>query len=410
VYEQLFEFKLLTLVVMLGTSALIGLLLSTATMGLRSLVYNFVPSIAVAFYAVGLLASEPANTLDLTAGLLFELLVLAAFIRLFADVYELTHRLTVGEARRALLWSLPLQLLLAWPVMSLDNFGIFADGSRIGFLGEAAWAKYLTYASILLSAAQAPLVARVITLQRKITVLVWGALVLNAASSVLGGSKGAIFLWILSCAALIDWRTARLRAGTLTTVVAVTSAGFVATVWFLSSVTGIEPEEFLTIAFGRFIVTNDARSMAFDLRTMATGSQDMLRETLRSPSALFGVPPKAEPMGILLYQEFFGRTDGQGANGSLMSIATYFMGSGAVLIPATVAAAVLLLITLVSRAITGALGNGCGPLFLTVTAMVCVGIYSQDILAFQVLLPIAVLLFLIVLAVRRLWSSAARAG
>lgn len=399
-YEQLFETKLATLLVMLAASTLVGAAVSRASIGLRSIAYNFVPSIALAFYVVAPFGNVAPDRPDLAAGLLFELVALAVFVRLFGDVYRITHGLSAEDVRRALWWSLPLQLILGAPQLSLDNFGIFADGSRIGYLGEAAWAKYLTYAIVVLTAIQAPLLARWVTLRGSLGMLGWAVVLLNAANSTLSGSKGAVFLWLIAVGALVDWRRVRVRWGAIISFGVVALAGLVGSVLFLSDVMSIEPGEFVDLAFSRFMITNDARALTFDLRADTGSPQAMLRESLRSLSGVLGLAPRQDPLGILLYDVLFGPGSGNGANGSLMALITFYMPRGAALLPAMLAAAALLVLATASRYAASLTGDGLGGLFVSAAALVCLQLYSQDFLAFQLAAPMAVLITVASLAQR----------
>lgn len=407
-YEQLFETKALTFAVMVLASLVAGALVSRPSMGLRSLVHNFVPSIAVAFYAVALVGDVSLDRLDLVGGLVFECVVLLVCVRVLADVYTTAHRMEAAEVRTALVRTVPMQLLLAAPLMSLDNFGIFADGSRIGYLGEAAWAKYLTYAGILLSAVQAPLLARRVTLHGRPTALGWLVVAVNAASSTLSGSKGAVFLWLLAVIALIDWRRARVRWSAVASFTVILLAGLGGTVFLLSNVLGLEPEEFVDLAFGRFLLSNDARALALDFRSVSSGSQDLMREAFRSLSGLFGYVPQGDPLGVLLYQELFGPTTESGANGSLMALITYYMPAGSAIAPALAATVVLLGLVAAGRWLSMAVGGGVARLCVLVASLVCANLFSQDFLAFQLAAPIALLLVLVIVALRVVQTPSSR--
>lgn len=139
---------------------------------------------------------------------------------------------------------------------------------------------------------------------------------------------------MFSVAALVDYRRARIPK-TLQLLVAVGGAGaLVVSSIIIADFIGITTEQFTDLALSRFFLNNDARSLAFDLRSQVTAETGLLSESFRSLGNLFGSPPRNDPLGVLLYAQRLGVTNGSGANASLMALVTFYSTPGYATIPA----------------------------------------------------------------------------
>jgi hypothetical protein len=189
---------------------------------------------------------------------------------------------------------------------------------------------------------------------------------------------------------MVDYRRARIPKKVLLLASAAIFGALVVSSVIIADFFGISTGEFADLALARFFLNNDARAMAFDLRTQASGEAGLLAESFRSLANLFGAPPRNEPLGLLLYAQHLGVTNGSGANASLMALITYYSVPGYTAVPAMLAslaiAAVVHMFVRVTRAMRH---RGCRVAVLTL-ALLSVTTFSQDFLAFQVVMPIAI--------------------
>lgn len=300
------------------------------------------------------------------------------------------------EVRRLLLATLGLQLALAAPLVLSEGFGIFSDGSRIDYLYAGSLSKYLVYAGIICMGIQAPLLARQISCKGNIGWLGGMVVLFNFAMSILAGSKGGAFLWIFSVLALVNYRQARLSLMAMVLLPLLLVGGIYVSSLQISEFLGITLEDFADLALNRFFLNNDARALAFDFRTSLTSDAGLLSEAFRSLASLFGSAPKNSPLGVHLYAELFGFESGNGANASLIALIVYYSSAGYALLPALLftagAGALVLFFGVVRRQMQSAV---CRAIVLAF-GLLALQQYSQDFLAFQVVLPLVIVFLFLV--------------
>jgi hypothetical protein len=288
------------------------------------------------------------------------------------------------------------QILVAWPLVLTEGFGIQSEGSRIAFLYEGTTGKYLAYAGVGLGAILAGLVALRVSRHGKPGYLGAISAALVFALSVASGSKGGFFLWVGSVAALIDYRRARMAPFTSAVIVCALLGGLVWSVAFLADALAMTVEDFVDLAFSRFFLNNDARAIVFDLRSTATGGLSLVTESFRSLSSLVGMRPANDPLGVLLYDTYFGPSGGNGANASLIALILYYMPSGLALGPVIASALGAVALYAGIAWVASAMRHGWGAFVVLSLGFVAVQQYSQDFLAFQVLMPMVCAVVLLV--------------
>lgn len=331
-YDYLLDNKLATLVAALMISWLAFIGLGRRSHVFRSVLYAFGPSFACAFYFVGLSHGGKVSRTDLLAGLLFETVVLFAYLTLFCralDLVRCAHRSPEAQSvDRWLLFTLMAQLAVGAPTVLTEGFGIFSDGSRIEYLQGNALLKYATYAIVLLGAVQAGLLAYRMSAGRGVGWIGATVVVFGLASSLLSGSKGGVFLWFASVVALLSWNRVRGRRWLVLTGGCVLTAAFAATASIAGDALGLTTFEFSELAFARFFLNNDARALAVDFGGAAVPLREIFASSFRGVSATLGVAPADPPLGPLLNDLQFGITTGEGPNASLMALITYYSPRG----------------------------------------------------------------------------------
>lgn len=398
-YEFLFTSKLLTAGAGLLFLVSACMLAGRPAFTWRIMAINFGPVFATGFFAAVLLSEFPVQHADMAAALAFEFVVLCLFCRLIIRAFEALHQIEAGRLR-LLLWScLLLYIALFLPSALAGGFGIFSEGTRIDYLYESRVAKYLTYGGLLLATVLAGVIARSVTLSGRFGPSEVIAILLVSATSILAGSKGGFLLWTLAIVGWVDFRMARIRTSAI--LLALSGAGLLVAVLavVVSDFLGITIAEFFDLAFSRFFLNNDARALAIELRGVRVEpGRDLLSEAFRSLSTLFGSPPRNDPLGVELYDRHFGPMGGVGANASLAAMVIFYSDPGQSLLPFVLAMLLALFVFWVANAVAAAMpGPGSRFAMLAISALMLT-MLSQDLLAFQVVGPLAVLVSLLLLA------------
>jgi hypothetical protein len=387
-YEYILQIKVATLLAATVLAFVASALAGNPRVVLRSLALNYGPAFASAFFVVGVFYDGRVSHFDLTAGFLFEFSVLLAFTRLLCDALRAGRGTDERDVELWLRWSLVLQLLFVTPLITSEGFGIFSEGSRIAYLNNSVAAKFLTYAGILLAPIQAGLIARRLSGGRLPSVTGYAVILNTFVISMLSGSKGAAFLWLISMLALVDYRQARIRWIPVLVGTIAASTALVFTASIVSETLGISEVEFAELAVSRFFLNNDARALAFDYGGTSGQLSELIAASFRSLSMRFGNGPIDPPLGLLLFEQYFGVSTGYGSNASLIALITYYSARGYTLISVLIAG---LGLAAVYGAVVGLRRIVRGPIrkmAVTLMGTTVVQQFSQDFLAFQLLVPL----------------------
>jgi len=389
-YEFLFDSKFAILLAASLVAGLAATLAGRPGVAWRLLAFNFVPVFAAAYFVVVPLADRSPPVGDLSAAFAFEFVVLVLLARLVIDLMDQVRRIDATTARRALAWTLAGQLALAWPLVGTEGFGIFSEGSRIEYLFAGSGGKYLTYGSLLLGAVQAALLACRLSAGARPRLLDYTVLGVAFSLSLLSGSKGAFFLWLLTVFALVDYRRAQLRVRTVVLGLAALLAAFLAMAEVLRGILGFTQAEFVELVLNRFLLSNDARALALELRSIVGPDAVFWEEAFRSLASLFGTRPVHPPLGVHLFDLYFGDSAGSGANASLMALILFTTAPGDAALPALVAAGAVFVLFLGVKQAARMMPSRLLRLVVTTAGALTLPIMSQDFLAFQVVMPLIV--------------------
>lgn len=391
VYEFLLTHKLLTSMVAAVLAVLAARVVGAGRLWWRGALFNLTPALAAAFYVSLAFADGMPHAMDLASGFAFEFSCLILFFWLFKRLFRAVPRVSADEADRLLGKTLLLQIALAAPNLAGAGFGIFSEGSRIDYLYTSSLSKYLTYAGLMTSAVQASLVASRITASGR---LGWAGTVVvlaNFGMSVLAGSKGAVFLWLLAICTLVDNRRARVPGRYIVLAVGAVSVALAISIVVISDFFGITPESFSDLVISRFFLNNDARALAFDLRSDYSSALSLFAESFRSIASLFGSPPSNAPLGVLLYDQRLSIVDGSGANTSLMALIMFYSPAGYTLVPSIFAVIAVTTVATAFDTVSRAYRSYDSRVTVLSLGLISVATFSQDFLAFQVVLPVSVL-------------------
>jgi hypothetical protein len=391
VYEFILYNRLITAAAALAIALIASAFAGCTRLWWRGVVYSYMPALAVAYFLLAPTATQAPPILDIFFGGLFEFVVLCLFFLFFRKLYRTSAQISDRDSARLLRVSLVLQAALAWPVITAEGFGIFSEGSRIGYLSGSASAKYFTYLALLVAAMQAPLIAQRISAKGRPGLAGATAIGLAFALSLLAGSKGGALLWLLSILALVDYRRTQMSSFKIVLAAGGIGALVVTSSIAVADLLGITLGEFFDLALSRFFLNNDARALAFDQRHMTTAADgSLLVESFRSLANLFGLPPRNPPLGILLYEELSGLETGNGANSSLMALIIYYSAPGYAALPAVVALWGVAVLAMFFEALQRTLRSNGARAAILAFALTSLQQLSQDFLAFQVLMPLVV--------------------
>lgn len=404
-YESLFETKLATLASGLACAWLAARLVGAPRVWLRSVLFGYGPAFACGFFVVGFSYEGNISRLDLVAGLILEFAVLLAYTALFAASLSQIAR-GGGETRHWLRTSLVVQVVIALPILTSEGFGIFSEGSRIAYLDTSGAAKYFTYAAVLLSPVQAGLLAQRLSLGRSPGAIGYAIIVATFAISTLAGSKGGFFLWIAAVLALVDYAHLRIRWIPVLAGIAAASAALMVTANLVSDTLGITPLEFAELALSRFFLNNDARALAFDFGGGSGQLTELLAASFRSVANLFGLGSIDPPLGLVLYERYFGVATGDGPNASLIALVTYYSMRGYAMVPALLACLGVAALYAGVVAWRDLVHGPVRKMAVTVMGLTLVQQWSQDFLAFPLLFPLACAAGMLFIATDRKYAGA----
>jgi hypothetical protein len=388
-YEYILDTKIPTLLTAIALGMLTGALVGSPRIGLRTMLFNYGPAFACAFFLVGVFHDSHISVFDLAAGFLLEFLALLVFTKLFFDALRTIRRLDETTVEPWLRWSLLLQLAMAFPLVIAEGYGIFSQGSRIAYLDDSGSAKYLTYAGVLISVVQSGLIAKRLSGSRSLGPTGYAVVVSTFAFSTLSGSKGSFFLWLFASLALVDYRRVRVRWFATAVALIALGAALLATARFTSELLGISVIDFIELASSRFFLSNDARALSFDLGGGSGQLSELAASSFRGLSSRLGNAPIDPPLGLLLYEQYFGISTGNGANSSLIAIITYYSTPGYAMFASLIACTGLIALYACIISLRKAVRGAIRKLAVTLTGLTLIQQFSQDFLAFQLLVPLA---------------------
>lgn len=392
-YEFIFQSKMLTAAA--GGLLLVLACALTARIGFwwRVLALNFGPVFAAGFMVAILLSYQRFSTIDVIAALGFEFVVLCILCQFVYRAYHFLHTVESRAARRILVAATLFYIGSFTPSALGGGFGIFSSGTRIDYLYESSMAKYLTYAGLMISVVLGGVLARRITLNRRPQLLDYIVILIVSTASILAGSKGGFVLWLGSVVAFVDYGAARIRPRTIAFALASTGGLIAILAIVVSEFLRISVPDFFELAFTRFFVNNDARALAFDLRTLEVDpSISLVSELFRSVSTVFGYAPHNSPLGVELYDRYFGPSGGAGANASLVAMMIFYTTPGAASLPLLLAAVTAVLLLLFGEFASTRMPSAFSRYAINIIATLNISQLSQDILAFQIVLPMTVLM------------------
>ena len=331
--DFLLHTKAITLFFAVASSCLASVLIIDRSIWWRSILFGYGPSFACGFYLMFIFCDCDYSSVDKVAGFVFEFSILVMCTLLLSDAIK---RIRIGyepAVETWLLWTIALQLLAAFPLISTQGVGLFSDGSRIAYFHESSSARFLAYLGVLVGYVQAGLLALRLSAGRPFGLIHYSVILLMFLVSTISGSKGSVFLVLASILALVDYRRFRVRISTIFLIFTVLAVGLWITAVSVSQHLGIDPSSFFDLTISRFFLNNDARALSFQYGGHDTSLLDLSSATFRSIFNFLGYRSSDPPLGLVLNYLETGVSNGNGPNSSLMALFTYYSPRNYVFLP-----------------------------------------------------------------------------
>jgi len=374
------------------TIAVIGVF-NLAIPGKRILIRSifFAPQIWIIapFYFLYTIFTEYLSSDVLVAGYL-EICFFIIYIMLFKRLYLAVSQAPPSSLNKMLyLLKLGMVLLcfLSVPIYFQGGVGIFSEGGRIDFLIGSRLNLYIVYANVLLSAIMVPIIATIVSIQKRWNGLVLLYVLLITISSILSASKGAVVITMMSIISLLHFERTkdyfRLLCIPICCLLVMTSM----TVYFVGEFLSLNTPKMLTLMFNRLFIVNDGRALALDWsQYLDSRGNSVFKESFRNFARLIFGEPKHPVLGQILYSLQFGTTGLVGANTSSTAL---FIAYGNEIEKSFFAVALLgLLIVIFLLSVYIKYKNT----FVLATGILLVTFLSQDFLAFQLVTNLLILL------------------
>lgn len=361
--------------------------------------YNYGPSFAIGYYLV-LIIKTDSLSFDHFAVLFLETINLIIIAVIFYKMKIALEKSIKHDWDASIQRITCIQVVFFLPLLLNSDFGLFSAGSRIDYLSSSFLAKYLTYGGVLLAAVLAVAIAG--SISEKSTITVWSitAISVNIVLSLLAGSKGGVFLWVVSIFALTNWRGLKLLKLKFVALGIFLVTSIVYTIYELSKALNLDFLLILKLISSRFFLNNDARALAFDLREETIGSAIFINEAFRSFARIFGEYLHEVPLGVRLYQEGLLITNGNGANTGLTPLIIAYFDVGYAILPVLIFTVFLLFMYCSIEGLFCNNGSVVKKLYYRAFMLQLFVVLLQDFLALLALLPMF-LLFATFLKIKR---------
>ncbi len=403
-YQYIFDIKsiIITIFTTITLIVIISILKKNIFFPIRLPFINFVPFFALGYYISIFLGGSFSDDIliKIIFSTLIEFLIFFYFVRF---TYKFINKKRLQSLKFDLAYYNKTFFVFIFILISIflylvlqSNFGFFSTSSRIKYLIESRTNLYLTYFSGFLGSFLTVALLNYAYLYNKLDVKNFIAFfLLNMVTSILSGSKGGFILWLISFISFISFNRHVLRKIFLAILIIVIL--IYVQVLFFKMYSGLESNEVISLMIMRLFLTNDGRALSLDYTSPTQGLEYFFRNTFRSLSNLLGFPPTDKAIGFVLYENHYKVTD-IGSNGSLTSLMNYYISNDFIeLIFVTILVICIFIIYVqfviyLNKYFRETIFNGAGY-FLCIQHSV---LFSQDILAFQLMLYFYLLLMIFI--------------
>lgn len=403
-YEYLLSTKLATALVALGLSLITATLCRRPALSVRVMLFNYGPSFAASFFIVGLFYENVRSYLDLISGFLFEFTVLLFYTRLISDIWRDNSTVDTTVIDVWIRNTVIVQAAILLSLVTQDGFGLFSDSSRISFLDNSSANKYIVYLGLIVSVIQIGLLSKRFSESGSFGLMGYVCIMVAIGSSVVSGSKGGVFLWLISVFAITKLHARRVEISYR--LVFFGASALIGAVYFaavlVSQSLSVSLMDFFELAVSRFFLNNDGRALAAELATRNSDLFAFFASSFRGLFGKMGFLAPDQPIGLELYERYFGISTGNGANASLAALIIYYVPAGFSIYFSMLASMLVCCFYLLAAAARKQSRSPLAKISISLLAMLLIQTFSQDFLAFQVLLPFVALLMLWFVAINKI--------
>lgn len=297
---------------------------------LQIVMFSLTSVMSPAFFSVAILHVQSSFFWDTIFSVIFEFFILLSSIYFLSRGIRSLSETSVEPLTNLVVPTILASWVFVFLLASLGGFGVFSTDSRIDYLTKARWAKYVTYGVTMIGVVQALLVARFIQEGKKVKHLILALVISNFLLSLVSGSKGGAFLWILSCFALLPRIYFKVHSfHKIARLFSLCLVGAVTLVIYLNMRSVAYDQPVVTLmqeGIARISLNNDARALALDLRERRDVNHDrsLFLELFPFVKRIIGEEPSARSFGSTLYSDGLRIGGNRGANASFVSLVTYF--------------------------------------------------------------------------------------
>ncbi len=368
---------------------------------IRSILFSFGFWLSPIFYIMYMIYTRTFSA-QIVMAFLLETLFLILYLMSFSILLKLvksSHSPTLRTLKQWLKAGLIFNLALVAPLVFHAGYGLFSPGSRIQYLADSRLNLYLTYTSSLTAAIMIPIIAAILNREKIWSAIVVFYLVIEAALSVVSGSKGGSVLMLIAVLSLLQYRGTREYLTLLRIPIVVITTIVGSTIYYVGAFLHLDPFQMMGLMGSRFFLANDARALAIDYAGhLDQASTSLFRESFRFYASFLGLPPINPPLGQLLYTQAFSTEGLIGANTSATALLIAYGGDLERVLFAFGLSLAAISMWLLTRY------RNKYHLASAAIGLSLLSLLSQDFLAFQVTINILALLCILAfvfLAVRR---------
>lgn len=214
------------------------------------------------------------------------------------------------------------------------QYGIFSDDSRIDFLVSSPLLARTLYLDMTIDFILFMSIGLRCLSNRTVRLQDWLSVISIVCITFLTGSKGASFLMIMYVSLYIYAAHPHVLAVIPRWSISLVASVFLALVfgyiYILSEILQVPVGDQLALTFSRFLLSADARIMAFDPRVtdyvLAQTHGDLLSELFRGPARLLGLTTAEFPIGVYQYQYQVETTNYVGSTNQLSAMFVIYGG------------------------------------------------------------------------------------
>lgn len=287
--------------------------------------------------AIPFISPFPVDVVQVLTGISIEVFCAAVFFMSSLQIIKFlrTSAKVVPDRFLLLLILVKLFFLVANYNASGGQYGIFSDDSRIDFLTISPLLARTWYLDMIIDFIVLLSIALRYYGEKKLRFQDWLCVLAIISITFISGSKGAAFLMIAYAMLFIYAAFPRIMSliplWVIVIVASIFSAAIFGYIYFLSELLQVPVGDQISLTISRFLLSADARIMAFDPNVNAfVLSQPhgaFLSELFRGFARILGLSTAEFPIGVYQYQYQVGTTNYVGSTNQLSAMFIIYGGA-----------------------------------------------------------------------------------